>query len=180
MNKDKEIEIKLLFKNKKAIINKLKPQIRLKTKINIHDRYYGYDSFDMRNINNLVRIRTINKEKSELTFKSKAKGRKNIWHRTELNTQIESPEIMEKILLNLGLNKISEYKSRKEIWNYKKQEIVFAKFTAPARLSFMEIEGNSEKAIKKLVNSLGNKVKEAGEEIFEVFDKARKNKNQNN
>jgi len=180
MPKDKEIEIKLLFRNKKAIIDKLKPHVGFKSKINIHDRYYGYDSFDMSNVNNLVRIRTINKEKSELTFKGKAKDKKNIWHRTELNTQIKSPEKMEKILFNLGLNKISEYKSEKEFWNYKKQEIVFAKFTMPARLNFMEIEGNSEKEIKKTVEFLGNDVKEAGEEIFEVFDKARKNKNQNN
>ncbi len=174
MSKDKEIEIKLLFKNKKAIINKLKPHIKLKSKINIHDRYYGYDNFDMSNVNNLVRIRTINKKKSELTFKSKAKDMKNVWHRTELNTWIGSPEKMEKILLNLGLNKISEYKSEKEFWDYKKQEIVFAKFTIPARLNFMEIEGNSKKEIKKTVKLLGNNIKEVGEEIFEVFDRVRK------
>ena len=170
MSKDKEIEIKLLFKNKKLVINKLKPQIKYKSKINIHDRYYGYDRFDMRNVNNLIRIRTINREKSELTFKGKAKDKRNVWHRTQLNTKIESPEKMEKILLNLVLNKISGYKSEKEFWNYKKQEIVFAKFIVPAQLNFMEIEGDSEKEIKKTVEFLGNNVKEVGEEIFEVFE----------
>lgn len=174
MDKDKEIEIKLLFKDKETVVNKLKPSIKFKNKINIHDRYYGYDDFDMRNVNNLVRIRTVNREKSELTFKGEAKNKKNIWHRTELNTQIESPEKMEKILLNLGLNKVSEYKSEKELWDYKKQEILFVKFTVPAHLNFMEIEGNSEKEIKKTVELLGNTVKEVGEEIFEIFDKARK------
>jgi len=78
MLKDKEIEIKLLSKNKKVIINNLKPHIKFKNKINVHDRYYGYNNFDMSNVNNLVRIRTINKEKSESTFKGKAKDRKNI------------------------------------------------------------------------------------------------------
>lgn len=177
MRKNKEIEIKLLFKNKKSIINKLKPYAKFKDKINIHDRYYGYNNFDMSNTNNLVRIRTVNNEKSELTFKGKAKDKNNVWHRTELNSEIKSPEKIEEILLNLGLKKISEYKSKKEIWDYKKQEIVFAKFTVPARLNFMEIEGNSEKEIKNTVKFLGNNVKEAGEEIFKIFDKTRKNKN---
>jgi len=184
MPKDKEIEIKLVFKNKKAIISKLKPFIKFRRKLNIHDSYYGY-GFDMRNINNLVRIRTVNEKKSELTFKGKTKDRKNIWHRTEISTPIKSPEKMEKILLNLGLNKISEYKSEKEFWKYKKQNIVFAKFTMPAHLTFMEIEGNSDKEIKETVKLLGDNVKEVGEEIFKIFDKARldktrKNKNKRN
>ena len=78
---------------------------------------------------------------------------------------------MEKILLNLGLNKISEYKSEKEFWKYKKQNIVFAKFTMPAHLTFMEIEGNSDKEIKETVKLLGDNVKEVGEEIAEEYMK---------
>jgi len=176
MTKDKEIEIKLLFKNKKAIINKLNPEIKFQNKVNIHDIYFGFNKFDMSNTNKLVRIRKISKQKAELTFKGKAQDKKNIWHRTELNTDISSPEQMEKILLKLGLKKISEYKSVKEYWIYKEQKIVFAMFTAPAHLKFMEVEGESEKEIKKTVKRLSKNVKQVGEEIFKIFDKARKNK----
>lgn len=175
----KEIEIKLLFNNKEEVISKLSldklsPEMKFERKLNIHDRYYSQGSSDMRNIHSLIRIREIQNSQAELTYKGKMKDKKNIWHRVELTTQIASPEIMDRILINLGFNRISEYKSEKEYWKFNGLEIIFAKFTIPAYLKFMEIEGTSEKKIRNIVKKLGNNVQEVGEEIFEVFDRKRK------
>ena len=127
----------------------------------------------MRNIHSLIRIRKINNNEAELTYKGKVKNKNNIWHRAELTTKILSPEIMDKILINLGFKKISEYKSQKEYWEFNNLEIVFNKFTKPAYLEFMEIEGDSEKKIKNIIKKLGKNVQKVGEEIFEIFDKKR-------
>jgi predicted adenylyl cyclase CyaB len=175
--KQKEIEIKLIFKNKNKIINKLKPEIKLERKISIYDKYFSKDFLDMKNTHNLIRIRKINNNNdAELTFKSKTKNQGNIWQRTELTTTIQSPEIMEKILTHLGFKKISEYKSQREYWKFQDLEIIFIKFTKPAFLEFMEIEGKPKK-ILEVIKKLGNNVKEVGEEIFEIFDLKRKGLN---
>ena len=174
MKKNKEIEIKLLFKNKKKIVSML--GIEFQKKISLYDTYYGLKNSDMSNKHSLIRIREEKNGKAELTYKGKTRDKKNIWHRIELNTDIGSPEVMKKILNKLGFEQISEYKNEKEYYNYQGLEICFAKFTLPAKLSFMEIEDENEVKIRNLVTKLGNNVKEVGEEIFAVFDKARKKK----
>ena len=174
MKKNKEIEIKLLFKNKKKIVSML--GVESQKKISLYDTYYGLKNSDMSNKHSLIRIREEKNGKAELTYKGKTRDKKNIWHRIELNTDIGSPEVMKKILNKLGFEQISEYKNEKEYYNYQGLEICFAKFTLPAKLSFMEIEDENEVKIRNLVTKLGNNVKEVGEEIFAVFDKARKKK----
>jgi len=169
----KEIEIKLLFQNKKEIISKLGSKMKFERRVKVYDKYFSRKYFNMKNIHNLIRIREIKKEKAELTFKSKVKNRNNIWHRIELTTKVESPIVMEKILNNLGLNKIAEYKSKKEYWKFDELKIIFNKFIFPSHLEFMEIEGDSEKKIKNIIKKLGDNVKEVGEEIFKIFDKKR-------
>ena len=176
MKKSKEIEIKLLFKNQKKIISMFGSSVKFQKRINLHDTYYGPKNSDMSNKHSLVRIREEKNGKAELTYKGKAKDKKNIWHRIELNTNIGSPEVMKKILNKLGFEQISEYKNEKEYYNYQGLEICFAKFTLPAKLTLMEIEGENETKIRSLVVKLGDNVKEVGEEIFAVFDKARKKK----
>ena len=168
---NKEIEIKLLFKNKKSIIAALQPQIKSKGYFFVRDTYFGHKNTTMENTHELFRIRETNKKNTELTLKGKAADKKNIWHRTELTIKIDSSETAREILAYLGFQKIREYESRKEHWDYDGAEITFAKFFKPARLEFMEIEGKSNKQIRALVKKLENKVQEAGEEIFKVFDK---------
>jgi len=174
--KNEEIEIKLQFRNKKKIISILGKKIKFRKKFRIYDKYYSQNYSDMSNVHNLIRIREIKNSNAELTYKGKTKNRSNIWYRVELTTQIASPKAMEKILNNIGFKKISEYRSEKEYWELDNLEIVFSKFTSPAYLEFAEIEGKSEKKIKDLIKKLGKHVKEVGEEIFEVFDKKRKEK----
>lgn len=169
----KEIEIKLLFKNKREIVSKLGSKMKFKKKINIYDKYYNRGNFDMSNIHSLLRIREIKDGDTELTYKGRAQEKKNIWHRVELTTKITSSREMEEILRKIGFNKISEYKSEKEYWIFNDLEIIFAKFTSPAYLEFMEIEGKSERKIKNTIQRLKDNVQEVGEEIFEVFDRKR-------
>jgi len=172
----REVEVKLLFKDKKGIISKLGQEMKFKKRANIYDRYYGQKNLDMYNIHPLIRIRNINNKETELTYKGAVKDKNNIWHREELTIKIASPKIISKILMKLGFKEISEYRSKREYWKYNGLEIIFTKFTSPSCLEFVEIEGSSEKKIKNTIQKLGNNVKEVGEEIFEIFDKKRSKK----
>jgi len=167
----KEIEIKLLFKNKKKIISLLLPEIKFEKKTKIKDRYYSQEHFDMRNIHELIRIREYSDRKAELTYKGRTKDSGHIWERKELTSRIESPEIIDEILLNLGFHKIREYFSKREYWHFNGIKITFSNFIKPKPLKFLEIEGNSKKKIKNVLKRLGDSVQEVGEEIFAIFDK---------
>ncbi|MHA1657499.1 MAG: CYTH domain-containing protein [Promethearchaeota archaeon] len=171
--KNKEIEIKLQFKNKRKIISILGKKIKFQKRLRIHDEYYNRSWSDMRNTHDLVRIRSVKNGNAELTYKGKAKDKNNIWHRIELTTSIMSPGMMKKILDNIGLKKISECQSEREYWQIGNLEIVFVKFNLPVSLEIMEIEGTSEKEIRDMVKKLSKYVKKVGEEIFSVFDKER-------
>lgn len=171
---NKEIEIKLKFKNKTAIVKTLGSTAKFQNKKEIHDLYFGTKAKDMRNRNTLLRLRTIGRDFNELTLKGKSHGHGNIWHRVELTSQISSPLAIAKMLSFLGYQKISEYKSTREYWTYHGLKIDFIEFTKPAPLIFMEIEGPSNQAIKKTLAKLNGLVTEAGEEIFKIFDKKRK------
>ena len=178
--KNKEIEIKLQFKNKKKIISILGKKIKFQKKLRVYDKYYNRNWSDMRNTHSLIRVRSIKNGNAELTYKGKAKDKNNIWHRVELTTSIISPKIMEKILNNMGFKKISECQSEREYWQLGSLEIVFIKFNLPTSLKIIEIEGISEKEIRDIVKKLSKYVKKVGEEIFSVFDKKReKNKKLN-
>ncbi len=169
--KNKEIEIKLIFDDKEDIIKSI-PDIIFKKSLKIRDRYYGREYLDMKNNHQIIRIREKINLFSELTYKGKTKNYNNIWERTEINVPIEDAEKMNKILLLLGFKKIREFFSEREYWSMGDNiEIVFSKFKKPKFLEFMEIEAKSHKGINSLLKLLGNKTKEAGEEIFNIFDK---------
>jgi predicted adenylyl cyclase CyaB len=170
-----EIEIKLIYKSKSKVIKKLKELgFSLKTKKTIHDTYYSKGQKSMSNKNMLIRIRNVNDEEFELTLKDKIKDKKGIWSRVELNTQIASNvEDLQMILEALGCSKIRENKSAREIWvnESKNCTLEFIDYSLPAKLSLIEIEGDSAESINTIVKELGELVKIAGEEIFDVFDK---------
>ena len=119
-------------------------------------------------------IREIENNGSELTLKSRGLEKNNILDRLELTTSVSSPETTTKILKSLGLRLLSEHKSEKEYWLFRKAKIVFARFSLPAKLEFMEIETNSSGEIEKILRKLQGKVKKADEKVFSVFDSKRK------
>jgi predicted adenylyl cyclase CyaB len=168
MQNNKEIEIKLTFKDKKLVENRL---VELGAKrlesFGLRDRYYSRTQ-SMSNSNQLVRIREKG-ARAELSFKGKAEIDKNIWTREELTTTVSDPEKTEKILLSLGIEKIKENSSERETWSIYGLDVVFINFTKPAKLFLLEIEGDPEK-IRKLIGELGSLVVESGEEEFEKFD----------
>ena len=171
--KNKEIEIKLQFKNKRKIISILGEKIKFQKKLEIYDEYYNRNWSDMRNTHDLIRVRSVKNGNAELTYKGKTKDKNNIWHRIELTTSIISPKIMKRILNNIGFKKISECQSKREYWRVGNLEIVFVKFNLPTSLKIMEIEGTSEKEIGNMVKKLSKYVRKVGEEVFSVFDKER-------
>jgi len=171
---DKEIEVKLKYKNKKDLIKKLK-ELGAKKKENIllEDTYFGAPGANMSNKNSITRVRIKNSE-SELTYKGQCKDKNNVWERTEITAKIENSEQMKLILQNLGLEKISENKSIREVWILDKCEIVFIDFVKPDKISILEIEGPTEKKVHEIIKKLGTLVDKIGEEAFRKFDEARK------
>lgn len=169
---NQEIEVKATFQDQQAVINILGTQLTFNKSVSITDTYFSSEN-SMSNANNLVRIREINDNKVELTFKGKTIDTDNIWQRTEITTLVDSAANAKAILLQLGLKVVSEYQNTKEYYDYNGLEIVFAKFTLPAKLDFMEIEGDTTTAVTELVQMLGKSITVVGEEIFKVFDQVR-------
>jgi len=166
---NKETEIKLKYKNKNQIINIIKKLgAKFNEKYELHDTYFSFHK-DMSNKHEIVRIREKGNS-SELTFKGKCKSKGNVWKRVELTCKIDNPQIMCEILVNLGLSRIKENMSLREIYLLNGIEIAFIDFTKPSKLSLIEIEGSQDK-IKRIINKLGKSVKEVGEEAFRKFDK---------
>ncbi len=169
----REIEIKLLFTDKEEIISLLKPRIKFLKILEVKDSYYGWDNSEISNKDRLIRLRKIKGKNAELTLKGRDDSKNNVLNRLELSTVINSPKIMAEILKNIGLRILSEHESKKEYWLFDGAEIVFAYFTKPAKLQFMEIEADSERKIEKILDRLQGKVKNLDEKIFRVFDVAR-------
>ena len=167
-----EIEVKLKYKNKKAVISALKKSgfIYRKTRT-IKDIYFSKDGISMSNKNRLIRVRNVKGEYAELTLKDRLRDTKGVWTRRELNVKILEAEKMSDLLLALGYKKIKKNLSVREIWKKKQTKVEFISYIAPAKLEFMEIESDRDNNINKLVEYLGNTVTCSGEELFAVFDK---------
>lgn len=166
---NKETEIKLKYNNKNQIIKIIKKLgAKFNEKYDLHDTYFSFHN-NMSNKHEIVRIREKGNS-CELTFKGKCKSKGNVWKRVEITCKINNPRIMCEILINLGLSKIKENMSHREIYLLNGIEIAFIDFTKPSKLSLIEIEGPQEK-IKRIINKLGKSVKEVGEEAFSKFDK---------
>jgi len=164
-----EIEIKLKYNNKERVLKKMNDLgAKFKEKYLLHDTYFGFTK-DIGNKNKLVRIREKNKF-YELTFKGEAEDKNHVWKRVEINTEIKEPNKVMEIIYNLGLVKIKENESEREIYLLKKLEIAFIDFKLPAELSVIELEG-SEDEINWLVGELGDSVERVGEDFFKIFDK---------
>jgi len=172
----KEIEIKLVFDERRVIVNRLKELgAILKEKYLLEDYYYSVKGTNMSNTNDLLRIRKKG-NKQELTFKGKCETKGAVWERVEINCPIENYTDILKIFDYLKFNKLSVNKSSREIWILGNCEIVFSDITYPAKVSFLEIEGPSKEGVENLTSLLGGLVRPAGEEIFKKLDDARKNK----
>ena len=127
----------------------------------------------MSNTHDLIRIRKKN-GKAELTFKGKCETESDIWKRIELNTEINDPDMMTKILEYLHFNTLLQNESQREYWTLDNVEIVFIDLVKPLPLSWIEIEGPSEEKIQRILDQLGNDVEKIGEEFFKTLDEVQK------
>ena len=176
----KEIEVKLTYEDKDRVIEKLKEiGAVFREKYILEDYYFSLTGTDMSNTNELLRIRKKG-DKQELTFKGKIENEGNIWERVELNSGIEDADTVLKIFELLKLNNLSTNKSSREFWDLGDVEFVFSDITYPADISFLEIEGPTSEKVQETLDKLGDTVKEAGEEIFQKLDEARKKAAQKN
>lgn len=171
--KTEEIEVKLNYKNKEELILELGERAIFEKKVTTKDRYFSQKYDDMSNAHDLVRIRQINNNETELTFKGSTLDKDKIWQRVELSVNVDSANMMHQILTSLEFEVISENECEREYWRVDDLELVFVKFTKPTTLKFMEIEGDSYEKVNKLIKTLGNQVERVGEETFYEFDKKR-------
>ncbi len=168
---EKEIEIKLTYKNEKEIENKLTEMNMVMEKVtDLEDRYYSQHGESMENTNELVRIR---KEGNnvELTYKGKCRDEENVWTREEINVAIGDIEAMHKILLKSGFKMIKENVSKRKYWRIGNTKVIFIKYSKPTNLEMIEIESYDKKNIKEIMDNLKGLVFEAGEQLFRIFDK---------
>ncbi|KKT39930.1 hypothetical protein A3K29_03905 [Candidatus Collierbacteria bacterium RIFOXYB2_FULL_46_14] len=167
-----EIEVKLKYTNREAVVDWLKANGFVFTKFKeIRDSYFGTGADTMTNIQSLYRLREVFGEFKELTLKDGKRDNAGVWTRRELNVSIDNPENMKEILFSLGCKLIKENFSVREIWNKDKTVFAFIGFSKPVELHIAEIEGPNEADVQKLIDLLGDKVEVAGEEVFTIFDK---------
>ena len=175
----KEIEVKLTYKDKNKVIEKIKEiGAVFREKYILEDYYFSLTGTDMSNTNDLLRVRKKG-NKQELTFKGRVENEGSIWERIELNTDISDAETVLKMFDHLKLNKLSVNKSYREFWDIGDVELVFSDITYPAEISFIEIEGPTKEKVEEVLKKMGDVVKEAGEEIFKKLDEARKSIDKN-
>jgi len=169
-----EIEVKLQYKNKKKLVkilqnNGFKPTALKK----IVDLYFGQGHSSMENSRKLYRLRNINDKLFELTLKDNSINNKNILIRRELNVPLSSIKDTQIILTSLGCRLIKKHTVHKEIWSRGKTHFEFIRVVSPLKLSYAEIEADSEKQINYWLKKLADFVRPVGEDIFAKFDKKR-------
>lgn len=163
-----EIEVKLRYNNKKAIVKLLKnSNFKLIENVKIKDSYFGKGHMSMSDVNQLYRIREINNQSCELTYKYKINESGKITKRKEINVKIDNPSNGRIILLSLGCQLIKENYSEKEIWENKDIILEFITNLKPQKIKFIEIEGKTNKSINKIIDLLGKYVRPVGEKIFD-------------
>lgn len=168
---EKEIEIKLTYKNEKEIEKKLVKMNMVVDKIvDLEDRYYSQHGESMENTNELMRIRKEG-DNVELTYKGRCKDENNVWVREEINVIINNIEMMHKILLKSGFKIIKENASKRKYWKLGNTKVIFIKYSKPTSLEMIEIESDNKENIQRVMNELNGLITEVGEELFSAFDK---------
>lgn len=166
-----EIEVKLSYKDKPKIVEKLMTWgFELVRISEVEDIYFSIGDETMSNKNKLFRIRSVD-GKTELTMKDNLVDNSGIWSRREINVGIDSPEGARTILESLGCEFIKENKSKREVWGKGGISFEFISFTVPAVLDLVEIEAANNESTDQIVTDLGELVSKVGEEYFSVFDK---------
>lgn len=167
-----EIEVKLKYKNRAGIIDWLRQNnFKLVKKQEIRDSYFSPKPTSMSSIDSFYRIRDIVGASVELTLKDNFQENSGIKTRREINVSVDDPEKMTAILTSLGCTLFKENCSKREIWENRQVSFEFIDFYKPTELSLIEIEGPNHEIIQTLIDSLGDRVEVAGEDLFSVFDK---------
>lgn len=171
-----EIEIKLSFKDKDAIITQLKKLgATFKEKYTLQDTYFSLEDTDMKNAKDFLRLR-VKGGAAEVTFKGKRETESDIWKRIELTSKVDNPEAVAQMFNHMQFYTLLENHSEREYWQLGAVEIAFIELTKPAKLKFMELEGPSEEEVQKVLDQLKGLVEKVGEDYFKILDEANKRK----
>ena len=153
----KEIEAKLTYIDRAQLTGILKQLGCTKREsVGLKDIYYSPDGDRMDNVKTILRIREITGKPTELTYKGPCPKDKGVWERTEITTEISSPNEMQEILNNLRMNLIKTNETAREYWELDDLEIVFMDFIKPQKLEIIEIEGPSKEKVESFIHELGD------------------------
>jgi predicted adenylyl cyclase CyaB len=169
----KEIEAKLTYTDRGKLCQRLgELGCKKRESVKLVDTYYSPDGDRMDNVKTILRIREISGKPTELTYKGPCPKDKTVWERTEITTEISSPQEMREILDNLQLNLVKSNETAREYWELDDFEIVFMDFIKPKKLEIIEIEGPTTEKVEQFIVDLGSLVEVVGEEVFKTFDES--------
>jgi adenylate cyclase, class 2 len=165
-----EVEVKFLDVDATAVARKLISLGAKKTfEGDIIPSYFDFPDRQLKARGQLLRLRKRG-SMVELTFKQKMKHpRAKIAEETEL--LVDDFEQMRKILLKIGLLEWKKYSKKRTSYCLGNAHYELDKY--PGMPTFLEVEANNIKALKKAVQAIGFSIKDAkpwsGREVFEHY-----------
>lgn len=163
----KEIEILVeVFENEETVLNALKSYFFSGEKLVIDTYYYDPLRPNLKpnsdnQLTECLRLRTM-AEQVFITYKVDRFNENGLWlYSDELETQIESPQIIAQILEKMGLKELITIKNLKRIYKFENYEIVFEKvedlglyleveFCTDKNVSILEVKKEIQGFIDKL------------------------------
>jgi len=141
-----EIEVKIKISDPKSLQKKIITQgAQLLSPRHLEENiFYDFPSQDLHKKRNALRLRRIHK-KGYLTFKGPPQKSRKFKIREEYETEIKNVKQLQKILKNLGLNPVFQYKKHRTILK-KKNLVVCIDETDIG--NYIELEGEQNEIVK--------------------------------
>lgn len=151
-----EIELKVKVDSHESVIKRLREigAMLLRNEYQV-DHYYDDSSSTMLNSDKALRIRktrTGNEVSTLLTFKG-PKLKDELKYRKEIETLVNDPDAMDRILCELGFKTSLTVEKKREQWSYGQCLVMLD--SLPLLGKFVEIEGPDTAAIHELQQKLG-------------------------
>lgn len=176
----KETEIKIELDNKEFLkVKELLVSLGAKKKSYFSERTYGFFTPDGKSIEKGIfpRIKVFNnKKKSILTVKVKKQKKTKYFQRDEFDLLISSVQKARSILHTLGYSKERIFEKKREIWEFKKNNIEICLDKLPFG-NYIEIEGSPKDIEKTIKNIRLKKYERITKAYLAVYDDWRKKNN---
>ncbi|MEM6263503.1 MAG: class IV adenylate cyclase [Bacteroidota bacterium] len=154
-----EIEIKILEVNKAAIHNAiLKYGGTYQGETQLVDRFYDFPARSLSGEKKLIRLRQMDGQKGQLTFKQPAKASSAFAKlMQEQESEVSNPQEIHLILLGIGLILVKENRKTRTEFSYQGASIVIDDLQGTNQHvpPYLEIEAKTEEEIRQITQLLG-------------------------